>query len=218
MEQKEQEHQKEQKKEQRSITDSASLTFFTNPAYHAILQRKHALTASKNNAEEIKFYRKRIVALFKELLKTPEAVEAAEVKEMHSLFVNAAVRYFEMTDKKDIIQGQHSQGQASAAQETAAQGQEETDLSMDDLLEGPETLAEANQLMTRKTIVVANLDNFVTSKDTSANDIVRIIPLKLELDLKTTDLKTKGLVPKTKELVPKTKGLVPKKNKEKEKI
>jgi hypothetical protein len=175
-----------------SMVDNASLTFFTNPAYHGLLQRKQ-MAARKNNADEIKFYRKRIVALFKELSKEPETVETSELKEMHSLFVNAAIRYFEMTDKKDIVQGQHGiQGTG------LGQAIDETNVSLDDLFgeaDEKQTIAQANDLMTRKTIVIANLDNYVISKDTSANE-VRIIPLKMDIDLKTNDLKTKGLMPK----------------------
>ena len=51
--------------EKMNIVDTASLTFFTNPLYFNILQRKK-LCQIKDNAEEVKFYRKRIIALFKE--------------------------------------------------------------------------------------------------------------------------------------------------------
>ena len=174
--------------EKMNIVDTASLTFFTNPAYYSILQRKK-LCNVKDNAEEVKFYRKRIVALFKDILKESDETVNKEIKEIHSLFVNAAIRYFEMLDKKDIIQGQHIQGDESLENENA---------DPEDILNslgGPElfTIDEANDIMMRKTITVANLDNYVITKQEHSSNETRIIPFKLEIDLKTNDLKTKGV-------------------------
>ena len=186
--------------EKMNIADNASLIFFTNPHYFNILQRKN-LCNPPDNKEEIKFYRKRIVSLFKDLMKDPTEPVNTEIKEIHTLFVNSAIRYFEMTDKKDIIQSQHIQSQHIHAIQSGESPDTEGELSPEDLLNtlaGPQlfTLDEANELMTRKTITVANLDNYVVSKqDLSANEM-RIIPLKMEIDLKTTDLKTKGVPPK----------------------
>ena len=56
--------------------------------------------------------------------------------------------------------------------------------------------SSANDLMMRKTITVSNLDNYIISKQDNSMNEVRIIPLKLEIDLKTHDLKTKGIPPK----------------------
>jgi hypothetical protein len=186
----------ENEKEKMNIVDSASLTFFTNPLYFNILQRKK-LCQIKDNAEEVKFYRKRIIALFKELLK--ESSVNREIKELHTMFVSASIRYFEIMDKKDIVQGQHQHQHIQ--DENASMNADELDLSPEDLLDtigGTEltTMDEANDLMMRKTITVANLDNYViASQDNSANE-KRIIPLKMEIDLKTHDLKTKGVPPK----------------------
>jgi hypothetical protein len=183
--------------EKMNSVDTASLTFFTNPLYFNILQRKK-LCQLKDNAEEVKFYRKRIIALFKELLKEPS--ENREIKEIHTMFVSAAIRYFEVMDKKDIVQGQHVQSEHVPETGTTA-NTDDLELSPEDLLDtigGTElaTMDEANDLMMRKTITVANLDNYViTNQDNSTNE-KRIIPMKIEIDLKTHDLKTKGVPPK----------------------
>jgi len=186
--------------EKMNIADNASLIFFTNPHYYNILQRKN-LCNPPDNKEEIKFYRKRIVSLFKDMMKDSIEPVNTEIKEIHTLFVNSSIRYFEMTDKKDIIQSQHIQSQHIHAIHEGETPELEGELSPEDLLNtlaGPElfTLDEANELMTRKTITIANLDNYVVSKqDLSANEM-RIIPMKMDIDLKTTDLKTKGVPPK----------------------
>ena len=178
--------------EKMNIVYNASLTFFTNPLYLNIIQRKN-LCSIKDNTEEIKFYRKRIVSLFKDMFKEPPN---REIKEIHTMFVNAAIRYFEITDKKDIIQGQH-QPDADADADAVSN----TELNPEDILNtigGSDLLSvnEANDKMMRKTVAVASLANYVISKqDNSANE-KRIIPMKMEIDLKTNDLKIKGIPPK----------------------
>jgi hypothetical protein len=191
--------------EKMSSVDTASLTFFTNPHYLNILQRKK-LYDIKNNADEVKFYRKRIITLFKDMLKESEEPVNKEIKEIHTMFVNSVIRHFEITDKKDIIQGQHIQDQDIEDQDMQGQHIEGQDMHVPTEGMSPEeilnsigelnSIAEANDIMMRKTITIANLDNYVISKqDISANDI-RIIPMKLEIDLKTHDLKIKGVPPK----------------------
>jgi len=167
-----------------NIVDNASLTFFTNPQYLSILQRKK-LGQETDNKAEIKFYRKRIITLFKDMLKEDGNTE---IKELHTAFVNAAIRHFEITDKKDIIQGQH-------APEQTKDNKEQTPEELLDMLDGLDTLDEANDKMMRKTVTVANLDNYVITKSENTADL-RIIPMKMDIDLKTQDLKIKGVPPK----------------------
>lgn len=188
-----------------NIADNATLAFFTNPAYLSIIQRKMVKTpAEDNNNEAIKFYKKRMISLFKDIFKednmsslgdtksslggeTPTPTPG-ELKEAHHRFALLAVKYFETIDKKDIIQEQH----ASA---TGAEG--EADMAEIDT-SNIFTVDDANNVMMRKTITYANLDNYVIMKeDLSANDL-RIIPMKIDINLKTPDLKIKGLKPKIK--------------------
>jgi hypothetical protein len=178
--------------EKLNIVDTASLTFFTNPAYYGILQRKK-LCNIKDNSAEIKFYRKRIISLFKDMLKGEEEPVNKEIKEIHTMFVNSAIRYFEVTDKKDIVQGQHTDAIDTNESNEAI---EETPEEILNAIGGPEiySLDEANDKMMRKKITVASLDNYVI-KDTPVNE-VRIIPMQMEINLKATVLKEKGVPPK----------------------
>jgi len=171
-----------------NIEDNASLIFFTNPHYLNILRRKK-ISNTTDNVEKMKFYRKRIVSLFKELFKPTEDVNK-EIKELHTFFVNTVIRYFEITDKKDIIQEQHQ----------VPEGLEKTPEDLLNDIGGSEiySIAEANDMMMRKTITVANLDNYVTSKQDISKNEMRIIPMKMEIDLKTNQLKTKGIKKKSK--------------------
>ena len=228
--------------------DNATLAFFTNPAYLGMLQRK--LTPVIKDDADLKFYRKRIISLFKDLCKeqasaVPEEAQASavqqasavpgeaqasaqspaqtaesapapvnqELKEAYRRFVATAIKHFEMVDKKDIVQGQHTSASVAGITEggytSASAADADTsaaDASPEDILneigggDADYTPTEANALMMRKTLAVPNLDNYVISKpDLSANN-VRIIPVKLDFDLKAPELKTKGLKPKVKKI------------------
>jgi hypothetical protein len=106
-------------------------------------------------------------------------------------------------DTKDIIQGQHF----TAEQEDAAEPSDPNAFGSvlleepDFLSEGGEGLAERAShtlFMMRKPRNVASLDNFViTNHDLSSNEL-RIIPMKINIDLKSADLRVKGLKTKIK--------------------
>ena len=185
-----------------TLADNASLTFFSNPIYYGMLERKKL--CKKDNSEAVKFYRKRIVSLFKDILKAPDQIFTNEIKEFHTLFVNSAIRHFEMLDKKDIIQGQHAEGTVEAEGTVACDDTisdnavacddtiSDNTVAGDDTIGICSTIDEANDKMMRKIVTVANLDNYVIKQDNSTNEI-RIIPVKIDIDLKTPDLKTKGV-------------------------
>ena len=199
------------------IADNATLAFFTNPSYLSIIQRKMVKTpAEDNNNEAIKFYKKRMISLFKDFFKEDNMSSLGgetqraepfkthsslggetppELKEAHHRFALLAVKYFETIDKKDIIQEQHTIASASGASATGAEGEADMeDIDTSNIF----TVDDANNVMMRKTITFANLDNYVIIKeDLSANDL-RIIPMKIDINLKTPDLKIKGLKPKIK--------------------
>ena len=174
--------------------DNASLNFFSNPLYLSIINRK-LLTNITDNKPNIKFYRKRIISLFKDIIKDGEA-PTEELKEMFNRFVNTMINYFEIIDKKDIIQGMHNNMDENVTVE-------DIDDSLDDILDTENlTIDKANDLMMKKTLQVASLSNYVISKHDTSNE-VRIVPLKLEIDLKTPDLKIKGVkVKKGKSIKP----------------
>jgi hypothetical protein len=180
-------------------TDNATLALFSNPLYLSMINRKLLNQSEDIEHLDVKFYRKRLVSLFKDMIKGESPT--TELKEVYTSFIIKAIHYFEIIDKKDIIQGQHLQGQHLQGQ--SIQGEEGL-VSPDDILNAIDisnnmTISEANDLMMRKTINVANLNNYViTKQDASSNADTRIIPMKIEIDLKASDLKTKGVKPKFK--------------------
>jgi hypothetical protein len=102
------------------------------------------------------------------------------------------------------VQGQHiadpSAEDANAIDANAIDANaidEETPEEILNAIGGPEiySLNEANDKMMRKTIALASLDNYVI-KDTTNTNEVRIIPMKMEINLKDIVLKDKGVPPK----------------------
>lgn len=215
-----------------SYTNKTTLDLFSNPCYLNMLRKKKLREEKTNNnhKEDIKFYRKRITALFKDLLKGEQRECTDELKELQYSFVLTAINHFKMVDKKDIIQTQYDTNAIDAdAIDTGANGidadaidtngienvmaninnyamddDDDDDnralegLTMDDIDITDATMEKADGYMMRKTIQVANLDNYVIcNHDTYAND-VRIIPFKMDIDLKLPEFKTKGVKAKKK--------------------
>jgi hypothetical protein len=144
-----------------------------------LAKRTQRKKSDEDNDAEIKFYKKRIISLFKDLLKGTEPY-THKLKELHAMFTRAAINYFETADRQDIIQEQYAGIDIKTDIEAKADAFE---------------LEEANEYMMRKTINISNLDNYVlttTTCDNSANPL-RVIPLKLDIDLKAPHLKTKGV-------------------------
>ena len=156
----------------------------------------------EHTKSEIKFYRKRLTTLFKEMLKEDEGEEKTrELKEAHDNFIAKAINYFQVMDTKDIIQGQHLKDAAASSEAASSEAaSSEAASSEAEGVVGGNPL-RGNEFMMRKTINVASLDNYVIAKhDLSSNDM-RIIPVKINIDLKTADLRVKGVKPKLKKAI-----------------
>ena len=193
-----------------SIEHTSILEYLTNPAYYSTLNKNNKANSIKatndnnKNKEDTRFYRKRIIALTKEMLKG--AIPSVRIKEAHDDYVNILVNYFKLVDKTDIIQDQYSnRGQEACATEGKDPSncdQENGHLhcfSSDFVTRGLGQVqrmgrAPADELMMRKPIVNSTLKNYVVT--TTTHPETRIIPIKLTVDLNSPSLKTKGIKPK----------------------
>jgi len=163
------------------MEDNATLLFLTNPMYLSILKRKKTHN-EEDNLIDTKFYKKRIISLFKTILKGDENPPTNEIKEFHNMFVKSSVKYFERMDKKDIIQEQH-----------LVNNTEDNNKLPECILNDINTIDEANDIMMKKIINIPNLNNYVISKrDNSGNDL-HLIPRVIDIDLKQPEFKTKGV-------------------------
>ena len=190
------------------IGTNATLNFFTKPSYLTKLKKRYINEEDGSNllkhTEGIKFYKKRIISLFKDFLKGDEPLHCNnELKHLSHLFAIHSIHYFESIDKQDIIQQEHTQGDALT---------EKLDIDLVDTIKAlnVDTVEDANSIMMRKTIALPSLDNYVIQLPTNDNseNSKKIIPLKLDIDLKNPTLKTKGIKPKgLKKNVKKKEGI-----------
>jgi hypothetical protein len=188
-------------------TKIASLTYLTNPLYQQSINKQTKNTVS-NNKSDIKFYRKRITALTKDMLKG-EIPENNYIRSIYETYVNGLIKYFKMVDTSDIIQKQYAEGKevAVVATEEANEVNEvneldevAADLTLDSIKLDTKkeiTIHNMNDDLIRKYTTSATLDNFVIKQHNEAKD-TRIIPIILDVDLKEPSLKTKGVKEKPK--------------------
>ena len=178
-----------------------TLEFLTNPLYHNMINSKSGvINSNKINKQDIKFYRKRIYALSKDLLKGDSPNES--LKKIHDDYVNAAIIYLKMIDTKDIIQEQYQNkilpdiNNINFSNEMGS-----NEIGSNEMGSNESTnVADANQQMMRKIVNISNLDNYViiTNANNTGNEYT--LPTKKEINLHTQELKTKGIIKKDKKV------------------
>ena len=156
-------------------TKQASLLYLTNPLYQQIIkqQKENKATTSKS---DIKFYRKRITSLTKDMLKG-DIPDNIYIKHIYETYVNELIKYFKMIDTRDIIQKQYDD---EAKIENNSDNSDNSHLLATILEEGPELdnnnnnntkeitmhsstmhSSTMNDFMMRKIPNIPSLDNFV---------------------------------------------------------
>jgi len=124
-----------------------SLEYFTNPSYYGEIG-----STSKENENErkqdVKFYRRRIVALTKDLFRG--AAVDASLRSAFDDYVSSAIAHLKMLDTKDILQDEYSELQAPEVRH-----------AMPDELDAE--VGEANSQMMKVAQVGGTLDSFVIS-------------------------------------------------------
>ena len=176
-----------------------TLEFLTNPLYHNMINSKSGLiNNSKINKQDIKFYRKRIYGLSKDLLKGDSPNES--LKKIHDDYVNAAIIYLKMIDTKDIIQEQYKNEicQNEICQNEILSDINNINFDNDSAIVVGDNVADANQQMMRKIVNISNLDNYVNIKNGNNTRNEYKLPIKKEINLHTQELKTKGIIKKEK--------------------
>jgi len=163
-------------------TKIASLTYLTNPLYQQIIKQQKDIKAASNKSD-IKFYRKRITSLTKDMLKG-EIPNNEYIKSIYDTYVNGLIKYFKMVDTTDIIQKQYKE------KDEDSQKIENNESNINTIKEV--NIDKADDLLMRKISGPSTLDNFVIKTDNS-NSNTRIIPVIIDVDLKEPSLKKKGV-------------------------
>jgi len=174
----------------------ASLTYLTNPLYQKILKKKSQKNTDKESdtsKSDIKFYRKRISSLTKEMLKG-DIPDNTLIKSIYETYVNGLIKYFKIMDTTDIIQKQYDNDNID---DNIDNNNDNNDNNDNDNVESELNLKEINMSSLLKPYNVNTLDNFVVKQQNETND-TKVIPIILEVDLKEPSLKRKGIKDKDK--------------------
>jgi len=137
--------------------------------------------SKKENKEEIKFYKKRIYNLFKEIItgNSPDDL-LPDVKYAYNNFLNASISYFKTIDNNDIIQSEYKD--IEFPPEISCN---DNDISGN--------VVESDKLLMRSIkIDTPTLDKYVTRISTKKKEEI-ILPKQKDINLNDPELKNKGL-------------------------
>jgi hypothetical protein len=155
-------------------TNKDTLTYLTNPSYYnnvssdtvSLLNRKY-----KNS--DIKFYRKRIISITKDMLQGK--FENNNIKSIYYNYIDSIIEYFVTSDEVDILQEDY------------------IDISINNTINIIDNnLDNLDNLLIKELPIINNtLDNFVIRNNKVEE--TQFIPQKKIIDLKSISLKTKGI-------------------------
>ncbi len=138
---------------------------------------------SKEEKEEIKFYRKRTYNLFKELINgTPPQDLLPDVKYAYDNFVKASIHYFKTADNNDIIQAEYDGFKSTFVEPVY-------DLS------GNADALEADKFLMRsvKVDLPQSLDKHVSKTVVQKKESEIILPKQKEINLLDPKFEFKGI-------------------------
>ena len=153
-------------------TSKYDLLYFTNNNIYKQVEKKD--TINLNDDEDIKFYKKRILHLTKQLLKK-EIKTTSSISESFNNYINQVILHFKFTDKKDVLQKEYD--------------------NMETIKEKPKKnfqLTNENQkLLTKKISKPKTMNDFIVQKN---KKIKKYLPPKVKkYNIKTDDFKKKGI-------------------------
>ena len=135
----------------------------------------------KENKEEIKFYKKRIYNLFKEIItgNSPNDL-LPDVKYAYSNFLTESIRYFKTVDNNEVIQSEYKDMEFPP--EIGC-----------DVNDASGNVVDAYKLLMRSIkIDVPTLDKYVTRISTKKKEEI-ILPKQKDINLNDPEFKIKGL-------------------------
>lgn len=162
--------------------DNITLQYFTNKSQYDNIIKKKGDIIDDMYVKERSFYKKRILDLTKKLFK--EGNEEMQLKTIFNGYVKSCINYIKFNDKKEIYQGQYNN-----------ENLESLELNMDNI--DDISYNNVDYLMCKKeTVKTVNLDTYVKKKSNKTTSM--IVPKKMEMNIKSKEYKTKGIVVKEK--------------------
>lgn len=137
-----------------------------------------------------KFYRKRILALTKNLLSNDETDVPSEIERYFKEYIGSCIDYFKTVDNNDLRQDEYRYMDEDKDEDKLTNGEYlEVDDSILDTDNCDTSSNNIDSLLIRKINVANTLDNFVI-RNSSKKKV--IIPKKKKVNLRDPSLKTKG--------------------------
>lgn len=168
--------------EERKITNTAdkyTLEYLTNPQYKKEFKMNKNTNTMILNKEQCSFYKKRIIALTKDMLKGEYPSEHLE--KIHKEYILSLINHFKKVDEIDLIQKEYSDLTLSSSNKDASANIIDASLN--------------NEIMMIKRNKPISIDNFVTKKVIKMKKEIPI-PQKKVLNVTTPEHKLKGIVQK----------------------
>jgi len=163
-------------------TNKYNLEYLTNPLYQKDLNKNTKIKAGVElNKEQCSFYRKRIIALTKEMLKGE--YPSQHLEKIHKEYIQSLIHHFKRVDEIELIQKEYSDMNLN---DDAADAQTIIDISNMQQLN--------NEIMMKKNKPIS-IDNFVTKKVIKIQKDIPV-PQKKVLNVNTPAHKIKGIPPK----------------------
>ena len=164
-----------------------TLRYFTNPTYQPSILGNSSDSISN---EDIRFYRKRIISLTKDLFRQPAPNES--IKDAFYGYIVSAINHLKMVDTHDVLQTEYVDMSAAVALSAST-----TSSYFDD--DSKDILDEANSSMMKQIQYGNTLDSFVTSTRSKNNDVIPPPKLKC-VNLQAPELKINGVKRKKKKM------------------
>ena len=153
-------------------TSKYDLLYFTNNNVYKQVDKKEE--ENPNDEEDIKFYRKRILHLTKQLLKN-EIKTTPSIKASFNDYINQVIMDFKFIDKKELLQKEY----------------EDIKIESHKPKEDFKLQVENEKLIKKKTVKPKTMSDFIVQKN---KKIKKYIPPKVKkYDIKTEDFKKKGI-------------------------
>ena len=170
--------------------DNITLSYFANKSQYTSILKKTEENNDKKFINDKKFYKKRVLDMTKRLFRDEET--NAQLIGFFNTYVKSCVNYLKFLDKSDIIQEKYG---SMNVDENLENPISEIDASGDDIDIENVDYKNCDYLFSKpEDVKKLNLDTFVIKTVTKPPQ--KIIPKRENINIKTKEHKTKGILKK----------------------
>ncbi len=170
--------------------DNITLSYFANKSQYTSILKKTEENNDKKFINDKRFYKKRVLDLTKRLFREEEP--NTQLIGFFNTYVKSCVNYLKFLDKSDIIQEKYG---SMNVDENQDQPNREVDGSGDNIDIENVDYKNCDYLFSKpEDVKKLNLDTFVIK--TVTNPPQKIIPKRENINIKTKEHKTKGILKK----------------------